>query len=1365
MMRKTYILLFLCLALSCAARAQQFPFRHLEMSDGLSNNRVTSIYKDSRGFVWFGTAVGLNRYDGYGIRVYYNKYADETSLPNSNILRMQEDADGHLWIKTGWGYAVYDAATDTFDRNMNARMKQWGIDGVPSLIYIDKDFSFWIWVEGKGIFYRKSGEGSARMVEGSQELLAASQMTDMTGCQEGVLLVQRSGKLSCIESEPLRIKWTRHDISQEKLVDWDTGFSLFVDNGSKYVWVYSHSGTFVCRLSQQEWHMRKLTSVEGDVVCAIAQDVQGRIWIGRDQTGIEVVDPSGESIFLTHDPTSPHSLPHNTIRSIYVDNEGIVWVGTFKKGVSCYNESIYKFGLNHITDINCILEDKEDCFWLGTNGEGLLYWNRKTGEKKTIHHMQTDNHMFSEAITSLLKDSKNRLWMGTFRKGLYRYENGQFTHYMPDGSENALSNENVWALAEDREGNIWIGTFGDGLQCLNPQTGRFTTYSPNIGTEGLGTSQITSLCMGQNNILFIGTTYGFSSMDLKTRQITRFMGAKNGGEGLSTHVINQIYEDSRGLVWIAENEGLYVYDPKQNVVHEVSLYTGLPYLMVQGIAEDNDHTLWVTTSNQLINVIPVLDSKTGELSFQQYLFDHRDGLQNCDFNQRSLVRLSSGELMLGGLYGLNYFYPHRLRYNQVLPKVMFTDFQLFTESVKVGAEYDGQTVLKQSLNEVDEVELRYRQNVFTVFFASDNYVHPEKTRYSYRLEGFTDQWTEAAPGVNWVTYTNLAPGKYTLCVKATNSDGFQGTEEARLHIVILPPFWRTTWAYLFYTLLSLGIVVLAYYAANQRMHNKYRLRQQEENARKQEELNQLKFRFFTNVSHELRTPLTLIITPLESILKESKEKGLKEKLEVMHRNAQRLLTLVNQLLDFRKNEMAVLHLSLSEGDIVAYLRSICNSYLLLSENKNVHLTFFSAVERLHMPFDEDKIGKIVMNLLSNAFKFTPDGGRVDVALVLPPERPDHLQIRVSDTGVGISDEEKEHVFERFYQVRQSNGSQTSTGSGIGLSLVRDFVTLHEGTVTVMDNVGGIGSVFVVEIPISKRNEEGVAEKHAALTETASAGEKEADAKDNSIPEEVERHKPLALLVDDNEDLLKLMGSSLKLYFRIASATNGRLAMEQLERCRPDIIVCDIMMPVMDGNELCRRVKGNEETADIPIILLTAKHSVDDKLEGLTQGADEYMTKPFNMEILTLRMQKLISLSKKKSVKTRIDPEPHEITITSRDEKLIEDAIRYVEQHMDDSELSVEEMSRALGMSRARLYLKMSQVTGKTPSEFIRVIRLKRAAQLLRESQQTVAEVAYQVGFSNPKYFSRYFRDEFGILPSVYQESEGKSSSHQPSASR
>ena len=1350
-MKGRLVWMFALLVALLPAGAQSYMFKHLEVKDGLSNNQVNAICKDSEGYMWFATASGLNRYDGYGIRVCRSEPNDTTTLPGNFISSIQEDGDGFLWVQTDNGYARYNPATETFSRDVGTWLRKAGMEGGASSIYIDSKKVFWVCLSGSGQLWRYV-PGGGRAVPVAFDPQGAGTLVSFAEHGDCLLMADDAGTLYALDRQTLQLKWKEDGFKE--LMRYEgrmPPLSLYAGRSGR-VWIYCERGVGCYNLPQGRWEQLRRADEPFDAIRAVLEDKDGRVWLGKDQKGIEIFGRDGRSTCLANNPEDVRTLSNNTIEAFYEDEDGTVWVGTYKKGVSYYNESTFKFSLAEVGDVHCIEDGGDGTVWLGTNGEGLIRRNLHTGSQTRYTHAPGDGgSVSSDIIVSLLRDSQGRLWAGTYYGGLNCYDGHRFRHYRrTEGVPHSLANDNVWALAEDKEGNIWIGTLGGGLQCLDPRTGRFDSY--HAGNSGLASDWVCSLCAGRDGQLFVGTTGGVFVLDLATRVISRLQGTHAGKVLFESEPVNQVYEDSRSRLWVATMAGLKVYDPAQDSLYEVPVDADFPRLPVQGLAEDGQGCLWASVGGRLIRVWTETEVETGNLSFDFRTYSDRDGLQSCDFNQRSLKLLHTGELVAGGLYGLNMVRPGNIKYNGATSKVMFTALQLFNAEVKVGKPVNGRVILPEALNKTRELVLDYEENIFTVFLASDNYVLPEKTRYYYKLEGFNDDWLSDREGLHRITYTNLAPGTYRLRVKAANSDGFTGADEAVLKIVIRPPFWLTPWAYLLYALLLAGVLTLAYLQVKRRERNKYRLRQLEEDARRKDELNQMKFRFFTNVSHELRTPLTLIIAPLEGLVKEVKDENLAGKLKMMHRNALRLLNLVNQLLDFRKNEMAGSHLSLSEGDIVPFVQNICNSFLMLSEKKDVRLTFTSAMDSLNMAFDADKIGKVVMNLLSNAFKFTPEGGSVTVSLVCPAGQPGTLEIKVADTGVGISDADKAHVFERFYQAEHTGEVPPSTGSGIGLSLVRDFVSLHGGTVRVADNPGG-GSIFVVSIPVKH------VEVHASLpSEAAVTGEPEAEEHGaveavSSTPDE--GRKPLVLVVDDSRDFVDFMRDTLNLYFSVRTASNGQEALDLLGQCNPDLILCDLMMPVMDGKELCRRVKSDKRTSGIPFVLLTARQSVEMNVEGLTVGADDYVTKPFNVEVLVLRMRKLIDLSRKDKSRTRIDPEPSEIAITPMDEKLVADAIAYVEMNMSRSDLSVEELSRELGMSRAHLYKKMSQITGKTPIEFIRIIRLKRAAQLLRESQQNVSEIAYQVGFNNPKYFSRYFKEEFGILPSVYQEKEGK----------
>ena len=1327
--------------------AQSYLFKHLEVSDGLSNNSVNTIYKDRDGFMWFGTTAGLNRYDGYTFKVYQHAEDELGSLPDNYITDIVEMPDGRFWINTARGYVLFDKERDCFITDVTGFMKNLESWGVPEQVFVDREGNTWLSVAGEGCYCYKEG-GKRLFFSYMEHSLPEYGVTQMAECSDGILLIYNTGLLVCLDRSTLAVKWQSDEIKKYIPEGKKIELSLFVDRDN-CIWAYSLMGIWVYDCGTKSWRtdLTGIWSSRPDVIIhTVAQDIEGRIWVGKDYDGIDVLEKeTGKVTSLVAHDDNGRSLPHNTIYDLYADRDGIMWVGTYKKGVSYYSESIFKFNMYEWGDITCIEQADENRLWLGTNDHGILLWNRSTGKAEPF--WRDAEGQLPNPVVSMLKSKDGKLWVGTFNGGLYCMDGSRVRSYK-EGVGNTLASNNVWALVEDDKGRIWIASLGGGLQCLEPVSGTFETYTSS--NSALLENNVTSLCWVDNNTLFFGTAnQGVGMMDMRTREIKKIQG-QSGNVKLSNDAVNHVYKDSRGLVWIATREGLNVYDTRRHVFLDLSSVAEAKGNFIAAITEDQERNMWVSTSRKVIRVTVASDGK-GSYLFDSRAYNSEDGLQNCDFNQRSIKTLHNGIIAIGGLYGVNVFAPDHIRYNKMLPNVMFTGLSLFDEAVKVGQSYGGRVLIEKELNDVENVEFDYKQNIFSVSFASDNYNLPEKTQYMYKLEGFNNDWLTLPLGVHNVTFTNLAPGKYVLRVKAINSDGYVGIKEATLGIVVNPPFWMSWWAYLLYAVGLVIVLFLARYRMLKREREKFHLQQIENEVAKNEEINNMKFRFFTNVSHELRTPLTLIISPLEGMLKETTDELQSTRLQLMYRNAQRLLHLVNQLLDFRKGEMSTHQLSLSEGDIISYVHSVCNSFLLMADKKHIQFSFFSGIDTFSMAFDADKVGKIVMNLLSNAFKFTPEGGRVTVMIEHVAGTPDILEIKIADTGIGISDVDKEHIFERFYQAGHK-GVEETTGNGIGLSLVRDFVTLHEGEVKVFDNIG-MGSVFVIQFPVKH------VETQVQLPEETGmpAGDEEDKEMKEEAREEMERKNfPLLLIVDDNEDFRIFMRYSLELQYRVKLAVNGKEAWEMMQEELPDLVISDVMMPQMDGNELCRLIKQDKRTAHIPVILLTARQNTEAKLEGLQTGADDYVTKPFNMTILVLRIRKLIELSRYHRVtQGMIDPAPSEIVITSLDEKLIEKAIKYVEDNMSRTELSVEELSRELGMSRVHLYKKLLQITGKTPIEFIRVIRLKRAAQLLRESQLHVSEVAFEVGFNNPKYFSRYFKDEFGVLPSVYQEKEGK----------
>lgn len=958
-------------------------------------------------------------------------------------------------------------------------------------------------------------------------------------------------------------------------------------------------------------------------------------------------------------------------------------------------------------------------------------------------------------MTSLLELSDNNLFIGTFTRGLKRYHNGRIeTLHTNSGLDNAY----CWALMRDDSGKIAVCTLGSGIFILNPETLETTNYTAQ--NSDLQSDYAVSITKDKDGTYYIGTSLGVAVFNPKTGKFSDL-------QELDGVKISDIIVDSRGLVWIASARGLSLFAPQRGNLIPLTLDRSNPTAsLILGIHEDKRGDIWVSEGGNLINISVKFNEKNGDFSYVSHRYNASDGLPESDFNQRSFAMLPSGEMLVGSLYGINNFYPDRILHNRTLPDVMFSDIYVGTHEVNVGETVKGHVLLKTSPNHGGTLELWPAHSSFTVHFATDNYVLPEKTTFHYMLEGLDKEWMVAPQGSNHAGFTNLAPGRYRLLVKAVNSDGYESAKSAEMTIIVHPPFWLTGWAKALYAILILLGIYLTYRIIRLRERRRFNEKRKEDAMQKQEEINQLKFKFYTNVSHELRTPLTLIVSPLESMIKETADESQRRRLSLMRNNAMRLLTLVNQLLDFRKNEVTGLTLHLSEGEIVGFVRNVCHAFAGMSERKNISLKFNSDHPELNMMFDEDKLNKAIMNLLANAFKFTPEGGTVTIGLKASASV---LTISVADTGIGISDSDKARIFERFFQSDSVPTDSSMTGNGIGLSMVSEYVKLHNGSISVTDNPGG-GSVFTIALPIIKSQT--IAKTTPVISETVSApgNETETDTSENretetedtgvetDIPAAERAEKPTALVVDDSHDMIDFLRDGLGSEFHVITANDGEAALNLLSSIRPAIILTDLMMPGMDGIELCRRIKSNDNFSSTPVIILTAKHDVDTKVEGLTLGADDYITKPFNIDLLLLKMKRLVSLTSKNG-RSLINPEPDSIKITPLDEKMVEKAVKYVVSNIKRPDLSVEELSSHLGMSRVHLYKKLKATTGKTPVEFIRLIRLKRGAQMLRESQLNVSEIAFQLGYNNPKYFSKYFKEEFGVLPSVYQNQEEKATNY------
>lgn len=1345
-------------------------FMHLTMKDGLSDSQISHITRDSQGFMWISTSHGLNRYDGYSFKTFLKDNNTPGSIPFHSVQNVQEDSEGMLWIGfANAQYSCYNPRKEIFLDAGEILAERYSINEKPLFIYIDSKKDIWVETVAGNMFHCDTKAGKTIALPDGR--MAGASLTDMREDHSGIIRIYSNGLFDHIDRATAKIDY-RNDYLIKAQPLSECNFKIYCDQEGDY-WIYCMSGAWLYRTHTKEWeHLSGMTAtankLSGKNIRDITSDRHGRIWIAIDNAGIDIIDKKSMTVeHVSNDVADERSLGQNSVTCLYTDTDGGIWVGTFKRGVSYYNESLFKFRTDRFLtfnnmpdfnpDVSAIVEDSNGNLCMGIP-DGIIRVNRNTKKKELVRLPDNDNlYVPNDVIICMTTGIDGKIWMGTYSHGLMSYDGKTFRHHALDGNNiHSSVNRTIWSIAKDKSGYLWIGSWGQGLYGLDPATGRVTSYSDGSSHN----DQIASICISKDNCIYMATTYGLLIYNPMTGKFAKTIGNRKGDQTFSSTQIVQVYEDSRDMLWVATREGLDLYDRRKDEV--TTPIKELSQTIIHGIVEDNDKNLWVTTSKGIYYIVVNGDPASQTYTFSHNKYNDLSLLDNFGFNERAIIRHSSGTIAVGGVNGISLINPSDLKYDTSIPQIKFTGLQLFNRDVKIDSVYDGRKIIDTSLAYAKSIHLNHNQNVFSVSFSAMNYVLPEKIKYMYKLEGFDSEWTVS--NSNKLTYTNLAPGEYTLKIKAINSDGYASDKTAELKIVIAPPFYRSWVAYVIYAILLLCVVLLVRAYMRHNEQQKYKLMKIRQEARHKHEIDDMKLRFFTNISHDLRTPLTLILTPLEYVIEHTENPDLRDKLVMARNNAMRLLGMVNQLLDFRKSDMKGHNLNLTSGDIVDSIHTMCNNFIEYSEHHNINLTFYSSVKNLYMMFDEDKICKIVMNLLSNAFKFTPEGGRVDVSLdVIPASggKPELLEIKVADNGCGISDEHKRLIFDRFYQVPQKGG-RTSSGSGVGLNLVKEFVTLHKGSVTVCDNVGK-GSVFIIELPIVKSDT--ITAPTSSPTEK-SPGNEPADKEDgNTVATEIKKpakpiaenkddKRPTVLIVDDNADFRNFMKDCLKNDYVTYEAPDGAKAWEIIPELQPDIIVSDVMMPEMDGNELCRLVKNDIRTSHILVILLTARAAKEHELKGLESGADDYITKPFDLNIFTRRIKNLLQY-RRDSHKQPMEIAPSKINITPLDQKLMQKAVRYVEDNLSRSELSVEELSSELGMSRVHLYKKMVSITGKTPIEFIRIIRLKRAAQLLTESQLSIAEVTYQTGFNNLNLFRKYFKNEFGILPSEYQSKHGK----------
>ena len=1332
------------------SRPENLVFRNLDEKFGLNNANITSIIRDKQGFIWYGTSYGLYRYDGTSTKTFLNT-KDSTSISHNGVNKLFVGPDNNIWVKDVNGnFDVYESEKEIFRRGTTFFAEKYGLasDTIATLIE-DRQNHFWFSHPNSGIsiYYPEKGESFYLRNGNSKSDLSSDQVAGVSESPDGMVWVLHlNGAIDLVDPNKLIVTKTLH-LPEDK-ISANAKFEIFIDSDGD-TWIFDSerdSGVFWIKDDTHEIVLNTTSSgpfrLNNNMVKAITEAKPGEIWLGTDHGGINILNKEkSTSDYLIDSNNSSEESSQNVVYALYKDNEDIIWVGTHKQGISYYHQGLLRF--SHIqknysnsnslpfNDINAFVEDSLGNLYIGTNGGGLFYHDRKNNTYKNFKHdPKNPNSLNGDVIVDLLIDHSGVLWIGTYLNGLGSYDGKNFTNFSYDPDQKGgIPGPNIWKLFEDSQNRIWIGTLRSGLSMLDTDRKSFQNFSAGDPPYFIHNQYITSFEEDSKGNIWVGGGSGLNYLNPTTHQYGFF--DNNQKISLQEPNISELIIDSEGKLWVASVSGLFYLDTQDSSFVRFGVEEGLqsPYLIE--ILEDDKKNFWISSQKGLSYAEVDRTKSPFKISFQN--FDQQDGLQASLFNKNSAAKTSNGDFLFGGPNGYNIFKSENFAFERNNPKVVFTELQIFNEPVVVGSEIGSRILLSKSLDQTKKLTLKHDEDMFSISFSALNYLYPEKNKYRYRLQGFNDDWIYLDENLSKVTFTNLDPGNYTLVVQpGTVLDGWSPYEYS-MEIEILAPWWKTPIAYFFYFLVILAIILYSRSQLIRRQRENFERQQAILESKRIQELDKLKTKFFTNLSHEFRTPLSLILTPAEHLISDTKEPVLLGHYKIIQRNARRLLKLINQLLDVKNIDKGALAYHSSEGDFVQFIKESTLDFNELSEDQHIELDFTSNMTSLQAEFDSDKVEKILFNLLSNAFKFTPEGGKISVILEVfqNSEELANVELRVSDSGVGISPENQKKIFDRFFTT-EGHQEKLNQGSGIGLSLAQDFAQLMNGKIEVISELGK-GSTFLFTMPIQLIQTESDWEDHS---ENSSEGSEE---------------KETILLVEDNPEFRGYLKDCLSEEYHILQASNGKQGWDIAQEKIPDLIISDLMMPQMDGNELCELVKKDIRTSHIPVILLTAKKSETTMLQGLDNGCNLYLTKPFNLEVLQLSIKNLLRERKvaQEANRNKIQIKGTDVKVESLDDQLIQRAVNIVEKHLEDPKLSVEFLSSELAMSRVHLYKKLQSLTGKSPIEFIRLIRLQRAAQLLQKSQLTISEIAYQVGYNNAKYFSKHFKAEYNMLPSEF----------------
>ncbi|TDH19996.1 hybrid sensor histidine kinase/response regulator [Segetibacter sp. 3557_3] len=1339
-------------------------FKHISNEQGLSNSTIECIFQDRTQFIWIGTRDGLNRFDGHQMQVYRYNASDSNSISDNYIRCITQDKAGVLWIGTSNGLNRFDAKTGRFTRFKNQVRSERSIShNLVTSVLETKNGELWAGTGNALNRFEPESQSFQRYYIDASSAAAGNQVNCLYEDAQGKFWVGSEKGLYLFQEKvtPFFRPISTLDVHLEKAIR-----IIHPGSDGKMWMAIKEDGLFLFdpatnRVKQYKHGEQEAGSLGSNLVKSILSDKKGKLWVGTVNGGLNLFMPESDAfLHFQNEPANAASLSQRTVSALFEDKQGNIWIGTHRGGINLYIPNRQNFGLyqkdankNSLSynDVKCFFEDRAGKIWIGTDGGGLNAFDPNTEQFKHYRYNPFNtNSLGSDEVLHVTEDSQGNLWVSTWGGGLNLFDRnaGTFTRFIhKPGDNSSISSDYVQQVFEDHQKRLWVATYYGGLNLFDRKTKRFQRVeSDDKHLTHLTGTNIVSICQDTRGNLWFGTDDG--GLNCLQSSTQKFLHYFVNDEKMPD--LRVLYIDSKARLWVGHS-GLYLFDEAKQSFSLFTNRAGLASEFIKGIAEDDHGNLWISTSNGLTKINPQTKA------FKKY--NSADGLQGLEFEANAYLKTRKGRMFFGGLNGFNAFYPKDIQPNTFIPPVVITDFQLLNGTVSPG---DKPAILPYTISYTDVVELSYTQSSFSFSYAALNFIIPENNQYAYRLKGLNDNWNYVN-NEHKATYSNLPAGTYVFEVKAANNDGIWNETPASVKIIITPPFWNTWW---FKTL----VVLLLVGTAGVFILFKRRLEIQRMEESKRAEIHQMQLQFFTNISHEFRTPLSLILGPLERLEKEESRTGVRHQYHIMHRNASRLLGLVNELMDFRKVESGVLKLKVMPGSIQLFLEEIGDEFHGLAEEKDIRFGIQLLDDFPQLWFDRQVLEKILINLLSNAFKYTGNGGCVAVRvaksvqqlspafqheLVLKSDylAKDCIFIQVADTGIGIPADSLKHIFEQYYRLSDSH-----IGSGVGLAFVKSLTFLHKGSIMVYSERHR-GTEFIIALPVnsddyandekwlqSKKEKVDIESMDYKYQETATSQAENAQIPANKL----ERTKHI-LVVDDNEELREFLRESLCVDYHVWEAEDGLKGIEIATERLPDLIITDVMMPGMSGTQFCKTIKEKPETSHVPVIMLTAKAAEKAKIEGVQSGADFYFSKPVNIEVLLLTIRNIFSHQQtiKEHYTKDVHQETKELAHSVKDKAFIDHLLAVVETNLSNPDLDVDYICKEMGMSRTKLYQHAKAIVGQPIGDFIRTVRLRKAMQIMTQEDVLITEVIYRVGMQTQSYFTKAFKKEFGKTPTQF----------------